>query len=105
MENLINNYNGVNFPKGLFWKRDKQKIYDRLAEYESLGVTPEQIRQIDDLYAEKCKELIIIKDEIRYLLSKLKKNKLSAFSCDYDDRDCYTLRKIIGELKMILRRK
>ena len=30
---------------------------DRLAEYEDIGLTPEQIRAIDRLYAEKCKEL------------------------------------------------
>ncbi len=30
---------------------------DRLAEYEDTGLTPEQIREIDRLYAEKCKEL------------------------------------------------
>lgn len=30
---------------------------DRLAEYEDTGITPEQIREIDRLYAEKCKEL------------------------------------------------
>lgn len=30
---------------------------DRLAEYEDTGLTPEQIREIDGLYAEKCKEL------------------------------------------------
>ena len=29
---------------------------DRLAEYEDLGVTPEQLRQIDDMYAERCRE-------------------------------------------------
>lgn len=30
---------------------------DRLTEYEDTGLTPEQIREIDKLYAEKCKEL------------------------------------------------
>lgn len=32
-------------------------LRDRLAEYEDIGLTPEQIREIDRLYAEKCKEL------------------------------------------------
>lgn len=32
-------------------------LIDRLAEYEDIGLTPEQIREIDRLYAEKCKEL------------------------------------------------
>lgn len=30
---------------------------DRLAEYEDIGLLPEQIKEIDSLYAEKCKEL------------------------------------------------
>lgn len=30
---------------------------DRLAEYEDTGLLPEQIKEIDSLYAEKCKEL------------------------------------------------
>lgn len=29
----------------------------KLAEYEDTGLAPEQIRQIDELYAEKCREL------------------------------------------------
>ncbi len=33
---------------------------DRLAEYEDTGLTPEQIREIDRLYSEKCKELVEI---------------------------------------------
>lgn len=30
---------------------------ERLAQYEDAGLTPEQIRQIDELYADKCREL------------------------------------------------
>lgn len=30
---------------------------DRLAEYEDTGLLPEQIREMDVLYAEKCREL------------------------------------------------
>ena len=30
---------------------------DRLGQYEDTGLTPEQIREIDRLYAEKCKEV------------------------------------------------
>ena len=32
-------------------------IIERLAQYEDLGLTPEQIREIDRLYAEKCREV------------------------------------------------
>lgn len=35
----------------------------RLAEYEDTGLTPEQIREIDRLYEEKCKELTSMKAE------------------------------------------
>ncbi len=30
---------------------------EKLAQYEDLGLTPEQIREVDRLYAEKCKEV------------------------------------------------
>lgn len=38
-----------------------QKCFERLAEYEEIGLTPEQIREIDKLYAEKCKEVAELK--------------------------------------------
>ena len=44
---------GYNLNRGLFtWQ-----AIDRLAAYEDLGVTPEQIKEIDRLYAEKCREV------------------------------------------------
>lgn len=30
---------------------------DRLGQYEDTGLTPEQIREIDHLYSEKCREV------------------------------------------------
>ena len=33
------------------------EIYEHLKKYEDTGITPEQIREIDKLYAEKCREL------------------------------------------------
>lgn len=33
----------------------------RLAAYEDLGITPEQIQEIDKLYAEKCREVAELK--------------------------------------------
>lgn len=33
------------------------QVCSRLAEYEELGLMPEQLRQIDKLYKEKCEEL------------------------------------------------
>lgn len=48
---------GYNLNRGVhMWQ-----AIDRLAEYEDLGVTPEQIREIDRLYAEKCREVAELK--------------------------------------------
>lgn len=33
------------------------ELRERLKEYEDIGLLPEQIREVDKLYAEKCKEL------------------------------------------------
>ena len=33
------------------------EIFERLASYEDLGLTPEQIREVDRLYSEKCKKV------------------------------------------------
>lgn len=38
-------------------KDDVRNALQKLAEYEDLGLTPEQIKQIDALYREKCEEL------------------------------------------------
>lgn len=35
----------------------EKAVCERLANYEDTGLTPEQIREIDRLYAEKCREL------------------------------------------------
>lgn len=42
-------------------KCEIQKCFKRLAEYEEIGLTPEQIREVDKLYAEKCKEVAELK--------------------------------------------
>lgn len=36
---------------------DTYKYIKRLSEYEDIGLLPEQIKEVDRLYAEKCKEL------------------------------------------------
>lgn len=38
---------------------------DRLAEYESIGLLPEQLKEIDKLYAEKCKEVAKLQKELK----------------------------------------
>ena len=53
----------VNGIKTGYWSPSKkQDLVDRLSEYEDTGLTPEQIRQIDDLYAEKCREVAELRE-------------------------------------------
>ena len=40
------------------------EILDLLASYENLELTPEQIREIDRLYSEKCKEVAELKKNL-----------------------------------------
>lgn len=64
-----------------------EKICKKLGEYEDTRLTPEQIKEIDRLYAEKCKELAEVKDLMDDdLISK--KEVLS------------TLEKVFNEYKM-----
>ncbi len=43
--------------------KGEQEILDRLGEYEDTGLTPEQIREMDKLYREKCEEVNELKKE------------------------------------------
>lgn len=43
------------------------QCFNKLGEYENTAITPEQIREIDRLYAEKCKELANITAELEKL--------------------------------------
>lgn len=40
-----------------YWCLEKKKALIQLKRYEDTGLMPEQIRQIDRLYAEKCREV------------------------------------------------
>jgi len=42
----------------------KIDICENLARYEDLGVTPDQIREIDELYTEKCEEVNQLKKQL-----------------------------------------
>lgn len=46
---------------------DRYSVFSKLAEFENLEVTPEQIREIDKLYAEKCRELAGGEEYIKWL--------------------------------------
>ena len=45
-------------------RKEAMTIYWALKEYEDLELTPEQIREIDRLYAEKCREVAELKKEL-----------------------------------------
>lgn len=47
--------NGIK--EGYWSPNKKQELVDTLAAYENTGLTPEQIQEIDRLYAEKCQEV------------------------------------------------
>ncbi len=81
-----------------------QRCFKMLHEYEDTGLTPEQIREIDKLYAEKCKEVAELKKitfsgmemaNIIASLSKLRqyekleaKGKLFILSDEEAEKDC-----------------
>lgn len=44
---------------------DFQKGIDRLADYENTGLMPEQIIEIDCLYAEKCREVAMLRGGLK----------------------------------------
>lgn len=47
--------NGIK--EGHWSPNKKQELVDALAAYEDTGLTPEQIREIDRLYTEKCRKV------------------------------------------------
>ena len=47
--------NGIK--EGYWSPNKKQELVDTLAAYENTGLTPEQIREIDRLYTEKCRKV------------------------------------------------
>ena len=44
---------------------DFQKGIDRLADYENTGLMPEQIIEMDRLYAEKCREVAMLRGGLK----------------------------------------
>lgn len=45
--------------------RDFQKGIDRLADYENIGLTPEQMIEMDRLYTEKCREVAMLRGGLK----------------------------------------
>lgn len=56
-------------------KRTVQQFHERLSQYEELGVTPEQIREMDRLYAEKCRETAELKRRIERMETSRKRQE------------------------------
>lgn len=48
---------GNKWEGGYYTKHNKQQLINALAAYEDTGLSPGQIRKIDRLYAEKCREM------------------------------------------------
>ncbi|MBS6723686.1 MAG: hypothetical protein KH268_11965 [Clostridiales bacterium] len=66
--------NGIK--EGHWSPNKKQELVDALAAYEDTGLTPEQIRQIDRLYEEKCREVAELRQrETAILPENIKGNK------------------------------
>jgi len=45
----------------------KNLLIDILGAYEDIGLTPEQLTEIDKLYAEKCREVAELKERQRWI--------------------------------------
>lgn len=41
------------------------EIYERLAQYEDIGLTPEQLLQVDEMYTDKCREIAGLERKIK----------------------------------------
>ena len=49
----------------------KYKVFERLSEYELLGITPEQVKEMDELYKKKCEEVHKLEKEKQVLSNAL----------------------------------
>lgn len=70
MEKLMIEFDGNYIPKkicSIARNEAIQECFNRLAEYEKLELDPEQITEIDKLYAEKCREVAMLKKQIEML--------------------------------------
>ena len=50
----------------------KYKVFERLSEYEALGITPEQVKEMDELYKKKCEEVARLENEKEMFLNLVK---------------------------------
>lgn len=52
---------GEAIPRMDLRKNGHKKCLARLAEYEDIGLTPGQLRQVDAMYADRCREIAALK--------------------------------------------
>ena len=45
----------------------KNLLIESIGAYEDIGLTPEQLREVDTLYMEKCKEVADLKKELEQI--------------------------------------
>lgn len=45
---------------------------NKLADYEDLELTPEQIKEMDKLYTEKCEQVHVLKESVEELCNKIR---------------------------------
>lgn len=66
-EYLSDSIDGLSGFIALFYRNlwAQANIWGRLKAYEDTGLTPEQIIEMDHLYAEKCKEVAMLKEGLR----------------------------------------
>lgn len=43
------------------WKENRHAVLERCCQYEETGLIPDQLRELDGLYLEKCQEINLIK--------------------------------------------
>jgi len=69
----------------------KIDICSNLARYEDLGVTPDQIQEIDKLYLEKCEEVNLLKKQLEVIHEGdlISRKKLEKDVRDYADKKCF----------------
>lgn len=79
--------NGI---KSGYWSPNKKdELIERLAAYENTGLSPEQIREMDKLYAEKCRELAEEKKKHRWIpVEERLPDKDDTYLCTLDGKLC-----------------
>ena len=55
---------GEAIPRMELRKNGHRRCLARLAEYEDIGLTPRQLRQVDAMYADRCREISELKGRL-----------------------------------------